>query len=161
MQLQRAEAIDGWVVAPNGWYGNGGVGALNDLVDDYDMADGSKFDRSNPAQAAQPYKDRDPRLYATVLFEGNKYRARPSDLTIYDPVGVGQFGTWQKWDNTTNQMVPIYGLDTRNSIANSWNGNECGATMLKFLNKSCRYSKISPGSNPSLDQVWRSAFKLC
>lgn len=127
---------DGWVVAPNGWYGNGGVGALNDLVDDYDMADGSKFDRSNAAQAAQPYKDRDPRLYATVLFEGNKYRARPSDLTIYDPVGVGQFGTWQKWDNGTNQMVPIYGLDTRNSIANSWNGNECGATMLKFLNKS-------------------------
>ncbi|HXS58233.1 MAG TPA: RagB/SusD family nutrient uptake outer membrane protein, partial [Hanamia sp.] len=133
--------FDGWVVAPNGWYGNGGVGALNDLVDDYNMADGSKFDRSNPAEAAQPYKDRDPRLYATVLFEGNKYRARPSDLTIYDPVGVGQFGTWQKWDNTANQMVPIYGLDTRNSIANSWNGNECGATMLKFLNKNVDIQK--------------------
>ncbi|MEP6626372.1 MAG: RagB/SusD family nutrient uptake outer membrane protein [Ginsengibacter sp.] len=132
---------DGWGVAPNGWYGNGGVGAINELVDAYNMADGSKFDRSNPSEAAQPYKNRDPRLYASVLFEGNKYRARPSDLTIYDPVGVGQFGTWQKWDNTANQMVPIYGLDTRNSIANSWNGNECGATMLKFLNKSVDIQK--------------------
>jgi hypothetical protein len=130
---------DGWGIAPNGWYGNGGVGALNDLVDAYNMADGSKFDRNIPAEAAQPYLNRDPRLYATVLFEGNKYRQRPADLVAYDPKGVGQFGTWQTWSNSA--MVPIYGLDTRNSIANSWNGNESGATMLKFLNKSVDIKK--------------------
>ncbi len=130
---------NGWGIAPNGWYGNGGVGALNDLVDAYNMADGSKFDRSNPSEAAQPYKNRDPRFYATVLFEGNKYRQRPADLVAYDPVGVGQFGTWETWSN--GAMVPVYGLDTRNSIANSWNGNECGATMLKFLNKSVDIQK--------------------
>ena len=130
---------NGWGIAPNGWYGNGGVGALNDLVDAYDMADGSKFSRSIPAEAAQPYMNRDPRLAATVLFEGNKYRQRPPDLVAYDPIGVGQFGTWQTWDG--GKMVPIYGLDTRNSIANSWNGNECAATMLKFLNKSVDIQK--------------------
>jgi hypothetical protein len=130
---------NGWGIAPNGWYGNGGVGALNDLVDAYNMADGSKFERSNPAEAAQPYKNRDPRFYATVLFEGNKYRQRPADLVAYDPIGVGQFGTWETWSN--GAMVPVYGLDTRNSIANSWNGNECGATMLKFLNKSVDIQK--------------------
>lgn len=130
---------DGWNIAPNGWYGNAGVGAINELVDAYDMADGSKFSRSIPAEAAQPYMNRDPRLYATVLFEGNKYRPRPADLTAYDPIGVGQFGTWQTWDGS--KMVPIYGLDTRNSIANSWNGNECAATMLKFLNKSVDIQK--------------------
>ncbi|MGN6268064.1 MAG: RagB/SusD family nutrient uptake outer membrane protein [Ginsengibacter sp.] len=130
---------NGWGIAPNGWYGNGGVGALNDLVDAYNMADGSKFDRNNSAEAAQPYKNRDPRFYATVLFEGNKYRQRPADLVAYDPVGVGQFGTWETWSN--GAMVPVYGLDTRNSIANSWNGNECGATMLKFLNKSVDIQK--------------------
>jgi hypothetical protein len=130
---------NGWVIATNGWYGNGGIGALNDLVDAYDMADGSKFDRNIPAEAAQPYMNRDPRLNATVLFEGNKYRPRPADLTAYDPIGVGQFGTWQTWDGS--KMVPIYGLDTRNSIANSWNGNESGATMLKFLNKSVDIQK--------------------
>jgi len=132
---------NGWVIAPNGWYGNGGVGAINELVDAYNMADGSKFSRSNPAQAAEPYKNRDPRLYASVLFEGNKYRTRPADLTAYDPNGVGQFGVWQKWNNSTNQMYLVYGLDTRNSIANPWNGNECGATMLKFLNKSTDIQK--------------------
>jgi len=132
---------NGWAIAPNGWYGNGGVGAINELVDAYNMADGTKFSRSNPAQAAEPYKNRDPRLYATVLFEGNKYRTRPADLTAYDPIGVGQFGVWQKWNSSTNQMVLVYGLDTRNSIANPWNGNECGATMLKYLNKSTDIQK--------------------
>jgi hypothetical protein len=132
---------NGWVVAPNGWYGNGGVGAINELVDAYEMSDGSKFTRENTAEAAQPYSNRDPRFYASILFEGNTYRPRPADLTIYDPVGVGQFGTWQKWDASSNQMISIYGLDTRNSIANSWNGNECGATMLKFLNKSVDIQK--------------------
>jgi hypothetical protein len=130
---------NGWGIAPNGWYGNGGVGVINELVDAYDMADGTHFDRNIPAEAAQPYTNRDPRLYATVLFEGNKYRQRPADLVAYDPIGVGQFGTWQTWDGS--KMVPIYGLDTRNSIANSWNGNECGATMLKFLNKSVDIQK--------------------
>jgi hypothetical protein len=125
----------GWVLAPNGWYGNAGVGAISELVDAYKMADGSTFSRSIPAEEAEPYKDRDPRFYATVLFEGNAYRQRPPDLVIYDPVGVGQFGSWEKWNSTTNQMYVVYGLDTRNSIANSWNGNECGTTMLKFLNK--------------------------
>ncbi len=142
--------FNGWVIAPNGWYGNGGVGAINELVDAYDMADGSHFSRSIPAEAAQPYSNRDPRLYATVLFEGNKYRQRPADLTIYDPIGVAQFGTWQKWDNSTNQMYLVYGLDTRNSIANSWNGNESGATMLKFLNKSNDIQK----SNQDLTLRW-------
>ncbi|WP_018616487.1 RagB/SusD family nutrient uptake outer membrane protein [Segetibacter koreensis] len=132
---------NGWVLAPNGWYGNAGVGAINELVDAYEMADGSKFSRNNPAEAAQPYSNRDSRFYATVLFEGNKYRPRPADLTIYDPIGVGQFGTWQKWDNAKNQMYPVYGLDTRNSIANSWNGNECGATMLKYLSKTTDIQK--------------------
>ena len=130
---------NGWGIAPNGWYGNAGVGAINELVDAYNMADGTKFDRNIPAEANQPYANRDPRLYATVLFEGNKYRPRPADLVAYDPIGVGQFGTWQTWDGS--KMVPIYGLDTRNSIANSWNGNECAATMLKFLNKSVDIQK--------------------
>lgn len=143
------QGYDGWSIAPNGWYGNAGIGALNELVDDYEMADGTKFSRDIPAEAKQPYKNRDPRFYATILFEGNKYRPRPADLQKYDPVGVGQFGTWEKWDAETNQKVLVYGLDTRNSIANSWNGNRCGATMLKYLDKTVDIEKSDQ------DLTWR------
>lgn len=129
------EGYNGWAIAPNGWYGNAGVGAINELVDDYRMADGSKFDRSNSDHVKEPYKNRDPRFSASILYEGNEYRPRPDDLVEYDPKGVGQFGTWEKWDSENNEMYKVYGLDTRNSIANSWNGNRSGATMLKFLDK--------------------------
>lgn len=127
------KGVNGWVYAPNGWYGNAAVGAINELVEDYEMADGSKFDRNNPAHAAEPYKNRDPRFYASILYEGAVYRPRPADLVAIDPLGAAQFGTWHTWDDTNNEMVKVYGLDSRNSIANSWNANNCRATMRKFL----------------------------
>lgn len=143
------EGYNGWVLAPNGWYGNAGVGAINELVDAFRMADGSKFDRNNPVHVNEPYKNRDPRLSASILYEGNEYRPRPADLVKYDPVGVGQFGTWEKWDSESNEMYKVYGLDTRNSIANSWNGNRTGATMLKYLDKGV---DIQKGNQ---DLTWR------
>lgn len=147
--VSLGEGYNGWAIAPNGWYGNAGVGAINELVDAYRMADGSKFDRSNPAHVNEPYKNRDPRFTASILYEGNEYRPRPADLVKYDPVGVGQFGTWEKWDSENNEMYKVYGLDTRNSIANSWNGNRTGATMLKFLDKNV---DIQKGNQ---DLTWR------
>lgn len=143
------QGFNGWVLAPNGWWGNGGVGAVNELVDAYEMADGNKFSRNNPAQELEPYKNRDPRFYASVLYEGAKYRQRPSDLTGVDPIGVMQVGTWQKWDNTANKMVEVYGLDSRNSIANSWNNNTTGTTMMKFLDRSVDIQKANQ------DVTWR------
>ena len=40
------------------------------LVDDYEMMDGTKFDWNNAAQKADPYANRDPRFYATILYDG-------------------------------------------------------------------------------------------
>jgi len=127
------EGYNGWGIAPNGWYANAGVGATWELTAAYRMLDGSKFDENDPQDMAHPYDNRDPRFEATVFHEGSKYRPRPSDLQKYDPVGVCQFGTWEKWQD--GQKVEVYGLDTRNSVANSWNGNRCGATMKKYLDK--------------------------
>ena len=129
------KGVDGWGVSPNGWWGNGAVGAINEMVDDYEMADGTRFSRTNPEQEAEPYKNRDPRFYGTLLYEGAKWRVRPSDLVGIDPVGVLQVGYWETWDNATSKIVNIYGLDTRNSVANSWNGNYTGTIMHKTLDR--------------------------
>lgn len=40
------------------------------LVSAYEMKDGSKFDWSNPDEAANPYANRDPRLGMTVVYNG-------------------------------------------------------------------------------------------
>lgn len=61
---------------PNGYGGWGGNVPLQNLVDDYEMADGSSFSWNNPAQAAAPYANRDPRFAQTVLYDGAPYRDR-------------------------------------------------------------------------------------
>ncbi len=62
--------------APNGYGGWGGNCPMENLVDDYEMMDGTKFDWSNPAHASAPYANRDPRFYATILYNGADYRSR-------------------------------------------------------------------------------------
>jgi len=125
----------GWTLTPNGWYGNGLVGAINELVDDYEMSDGTRFSRSIPKQALEPYTNRDPRFYGTLLYEGAKWRARPSDLVGIDPAGVLQVGYWETWNNATSKIVNIWGLDSKNSIVNSWNSNSTGTIIHKTLDR--------------------------
>jgi starch-binding outer membrane protein, SusD/RagB family len=124
------------VSGPNGYHLWGEDTPSGNLVDDYEMANGTKFDWSNPLHAAEPYKNRDPRFYATVLFEGVKFKERPSDIVAYDPIGVIQVGVWETWDNTSNSMVEVFGLDTRQSFVEGYNGGYTGYYLRKFINPS-------------------------
>lgn len=121
------------VAGPNGYHMWGQDAPSGNLADDYEMADGTRFSWNNPAQAAEPYKNRDPRFYASILYEGVKWKQRTSDGISMDPVGVIQVGTWEKWDDATNQMVEVPGLDTRNSPIEPWNGGYTGYYLRKFL----------------------------
>lgn len=69
---------------PNGYGGWGGNVPLQNLVDDYEMADGSEFDWNNPAMASDPYANRDPRFYATILYNGAPYRDRTVETFIVE-----------------------------------------------------------------------------
>ncbi len=56
---------------PSGYTGGeGGSCPTLDLVDSYQMADGSTFDWNNAAHAADPFSNREPRFYASVLYNG-------------------------------------------------------------------------------------------
>ena len=50
--------------------GNSGNTPSQNLVDAFEMADGTLFDWNNPDHAAHPYKNRDPRFYKTVVYNG-------------------------------------------------------------------------------------------
>ncbi len=77
---------------PNGYHNWAGNTPIQLLVDDYEMMDGSKFDWNNPAHAADPYANRDPRLNATILYDGSGWKPRPSDVASIDPVDQIQTG---------------------------------------------------------------------
>lgn len=57
--------------------GKTGTCPTQNLVDDYEMIDGSRFDWDNPEHAANPYDNRDPRLKATILVNNEMWAGRP------------------------------------------------------------------------------------
>lgn len=137
------------VSGPNGYHLWGQNTPTGDLVDDYEMNDGTPFSWDNPAQAAEPYKDRDPRFYGTILYEGAKWRPRPEDAAQIDPIGIIQVGTWEKWDAALNEKVNAYGLDTRNSPIEPYNGGYTGYYLRKFIDPSVN------GQYTGEDAPWR------
>ncbi len=70
--------------------GNSGTTPSQNLVDDYEMADGSKFDWSNPVHAADPYSNRDPRLKYTVLTNNTWFKGRPVECWVGGLDGPGK-----------------------------------------------------------------------
>jgi hypothetical protein len=117
---------------PNGYHTWGGNTPIQNLIDDYRMADGSKFDWSNPAHAAAPYANRDPRFYASIAYDGTPWRPRPDDVKGLDPVGIIQ--TFRALTLPDNSVVA--GLDTRDSPVENWNGAYSGYYIRKFIDPS-------------------------
>lgn len=114
--------------SPNGFHGWGGNTPTEQLVESFEMADGSKFSWDNPAEAAQPYKNRDPRFYATILYDGAKWRQRPDDVIGSDPEGIVQTGFYEQKNGSYTA-----GLDTRQGPVEDWNGTYTGYYMRKFI----------------------------
>ena len=117
---------------PNGYHTWGGNTPIQNLVDDYRMADGSKFDWNNPAHAAAPYQNRDPRFYGSILHDGAPWKARPTDVKNLDPAGTIQ--TFRQLKLSDGSVVA--GLDTRDSPVENWNGAYSGYYLRKFIDPS-------------------------
>lgn len=114
---------------PNGYHTWGGNTPIQNLIDDYRMADGSEFDWSNPAHAAAPYENRDPRFYGSILYDGAKWRERPTDVRALDPYGIIQTFRELRLPDGSVQG----GLDTRDSPIEDWNGGYSGYLLRKFI----------------------------
>lgn len=107
---------------PNGYGGWGGNCPLQELVDAYEVVkDGvaSKFDWNNPEEKANPYVNRDPRFYATILYDGAKWMTRNVE-TYFDVDGNGNI--------TGGGKDTKFGND-------SWNASPTGYNMKKFMDE--------------------------
>ncbi|MCG2589291.1 RagB/SusD family nutrient uptake outer membrane protein [Rhodohalobacter sulfatireducens] len=117
---------------PNGYRGWAGNTPLQSLVDAYEMADGSEFDWSNPDHAAAPYENRDPRFYASILYDGAPWVEPPSFRQPYD-----QFGNIQTFETVTlPDGSEAVGVDTRNGPIEDWNGSWTRYYLRKFIDPS-------------------------
>lgn len=113
---------------PNGYSNWGGNQPIGLLVDDYGMNDGTQFDWNNPDHKANPYKNRDPRFYASILYDGAEWKPRNNPM---DPVNQIQTGTYDLV--VDGKLSKWFGLDTKQGPREAHNGTWTGYYMGKFI----------------------------
>ena len=110
--------------APNGYGGWGGNCPMQNLVDDYEMMDGTPID--DPASGydpQDPYVDRDPRFYATILYNGASYRGR--QIETFLPGGKDSPAGNEPWNTSPTGyylrkfLKESVGLDDWNNMGTS------------------------------------------
>ncbi len=67
------------IISLGGW---GGVCPTQNLVDMFEMTDGLPIDESPLYDPGDPYKNRDPRFYATVFYDGAVMGTGPDAITV-------------------------------------------------------------------------------
>jgi len=84
---------------PNGYNGWGGNTPLENFVDAYQMKNGKAItDPTSGYNPQDPYTNRDPRLAATVLYNGHPYRGR--NVETFTPGGLDSKDGGGPWNTT-------------------------------------------------------------
>lgn len=118
-----------WTNTPNGWTGWSATCVLQEMVDSYEMEDGSMPDPSMYVTATEdPWKGREPRFYASIVCDGQNFRD-----------GVVDF--WINEDGQTGGKDSEYGTD-------NWNKSDTHYTIRKFMDESLTAPWEDKGSQP-------------
>lgn len=123
-----------WQWSPNGFTGYSAACVLQDLVDAYEKEDGTMPTEADYQNNQTPWEGRDPRFYASIVYDGCTFRGRQIDFSVYtDADGDG------KSDGA--------GLDSEGG-RDSWNYSKSHYTQRKFMDESLANPWSDPGSQP-------------
>lgn len=111
---------------PNGYNGYCQIMVLQNLVDHYETLNG-KLPNDDPAFDPQnPYINRDPRFYATILFDGADFQGR--QVENFHPGGK----------------------DTNEGVLSPWNASITGYSCRKYIDESI----VNPSGSYCSDAPW-------
>ncbi len=110
---------------PNGYGGFGQTHPLQNIVDDYEMVSG-KLPKDDPAYNPQnPYVNRDPRFYASILYDGAPFQGRPVETFLPG------------------------GKDSNEGALSGWNATLTGYYLRKFMDEAIiNPSQENQGNSP-------------
>lgn len=111
---------------PNGYNGFGQVHPVQNLVDDYETINGLLPENDPEYNPQNPYANRDPRFYATILHDGAMFQGREVE-TFYPG-----------------------GLDSNEGPVSAWNATQTGYYQIKFGNERI----VNPSGNNMSQTPW-------
>ena len=126
--------------------GRSGTTPSQNLVDTYEMKDGSEFDWNNPEHAQNPYANRDDRLEQSIVFNDKSFKGRP--IEVWDG---GQDGFPVPEASRTGYYLQKYvnenlDLVTNKESVHSWIVFRLGEM---YLNYAEALNEVDPG-NPDI-----------
>lgn len=124
----------------------GGNTPTQSLIDSYQMADGSDFfdhftvdengfyknKGTTKYRHENPYLDREPRFYGSILCDSAIWQKRFEDLADRDPLGIYDRRTRRVVQGGT-EISKTYGIDTRNGPVGNWNAGYTGYLTKKMM----------------------------
>ena len=111
---------------PNGYNGYGQLNPYQNLVDQYEMTSG-KLPKDDPSYDSQnPYVNRDPRFYATILYDGAPFQGRAVETFLPG------------------------GQDSSDGTNAGYNATSTGYYLRKFIDEDI----VNPNSNNQGDSPW-------
>ena len=106
--------------SPNGWHGYTATCVTQEMVDSYEKRGGVMPDTQwydgKTSTTANPWEDRDPRFYASIVCDGQKFRDGEAEFYINE-------------DGKTGGKDSEYGTD-------AWNYSETHYSIRKFMDES-------------------------
>lgn len=110
---------------PNGFNGYGQIEPLQNLVDQYETLNG-KLPADDPDYNPQnPYVNRDPRFYATILYDGAPFKGRQIETFLPG------------------------GKDSKEGSLSPWNTSETGYYPRKYIDESITNPSYTNASDPA------------
>jgi hypothetical protein len=114
----------------NGW---GGTQPTQNLVDDYEMTDGLSYNASPLYKPNDPYKNRDPRFGASILYDGAIWNGRAIELKEGGREGMGTANDATKTGyNLRKFMDPVIINADANNGYNNWIILRLGEVLLNY-----------------------------
>ncbi|WP_165793074.1 RagB/SusD family nutrient uptake outer membrane protein [Sphingobacterium haloxyli] len=123
-----------------------------ELVDEFEMADGTKFSWSNPTHNADPYENREPRFYATVLYHGANWKGRTLNLAESNSEGFIKYGSMGDPKRTVTGYYAKKMLDPQNTDF-VVNGSTQSWIELRYAEVLLILAEAQAGANQLTDAV--------
>jgi hypothetical protein len=122
----------------------GALCPTSELVDSYEMADGTDF--SWDAHGEAPYSGREPRFYASVLYNGVRWEGREIQTYEGGTDGIGKFQT-NGTAGTTTTGYYFKKFITENDFTWETNGSSHFATFIRYAEVLLNYAEALAEQN--------------